>query len=148
MPGATTVQQPLRGLALPLTKVGGGYFRTKDRYDVCWGDLILAVFCPIGGQPMNRSFGSLVPNAVFEQQIPLLQQRLRQYVTDAAMRWCPHVRIVDVKVQLAGTSSTRSVSLVISFTPTDEPSVQTRQITIDRSDVMRAISNTSSSAPT
>ncbi len=139
MAESSTIQRPLRGLGLPLTKVGGGRLRTKDRYDVCWGDLILAVFCPIGGRPMLRDFGSLVPNAVFELQSPLLPQRLRQYVMDAAARWCPHVRVINVTTQFEGAGGPKNISVSINFTPADEPTAQTRTVRLDRSDVLRAL---------
>ncbi len=139
MAGASNIQRPLTGLGLPLTKVGGGRLRTKDRYDVCWGDLILAVFCPIGGRPMLRNFGSLIPNTVFELQSPLLPQRIQQYVSDAAARWCPHIRILGVTTQFQGASGPKSISISISFTPADEPTAQTRTVRLDRSDVLRAL---------
>lgn len=144
-PVASTVQTPLRGLSLPLTRVGGGYLRTKDRYDVCWGDLIMVLFCPIGGRAMSRSFGSLVPNAVFEQQAPLLQQRLKQYVQDAAQRWCPHVKVFDVVVQFDGASTKRAIVLSVAFAPADEPAAQKRTVRLDRSATLRALGSRNNS---
>ncbi len=135
----STTQRPLRGLGLPLTTVGGGRLRTKDRYDVCWGDLILTIFCPIGGRPMSRGFGSLVPNVVFEIQTPLLPQRIKQYVQDAAARWCPHVRVLDVSTQFEGVPGSKNISVSIAFIPADEPTAQTRTVRLDRSDVLRAL---------
>ncbi len=139
-PVASTLQRPLRGLALPLTRVGGGLLRPKDRYDICWGDLLLAIFTPIGGRPMHRGDGSSVPQAVFDPKSPLLQQRLPRYVTDAASRQCPHVRVLDVTVQLAGSGNQRAVVLSISFTPADEPNGQSsRLVRLDRTAVLRAL---------
>jgi len=122
----------LRGLALPAIRGVGGYFASKTRYDVAWGDLILALFCPIGARPMRRTFGSAIHEVVFEPSTLALEQLINYVVREAASRWCPHVVINSVYVKLQD----KDVAVGITFSLSGDRSVQDRTIFITKSDVI------------
>lgn len=122
----------LRGLALPALRGVGGYFVSKTRYDVAWGDLILAIFCPINGRPMRRIFGSSIHDVVFEPSTLALNQLISYVIRECASRWCPHVVINDVLVQPQG----QDVKVGVVFSLSEDRSVQDRTIFIRKSDVI------------
>ena len=125
----------LRGLALPALRGAGGYFAAKTRYDVAWGDLILAIFCPIGARPMRRRFGSAIHNVVFEPNTLALQQLVNYVVRQAAMQWCPHIVINDVLVKQTG----EEVAVGVVFSLSEDRATQDRVILIKKSDVVNLL---------
>ncbi len=91
----------LRGAAMPFFRGVGGFFASKDRYDLALGDLIVAVFTPRNSRPMNRSFGSTVHEYLFEPATGGLAGILNYVIRAAATKYVPFVNIyaVDVKIQ-------------------------------------------------
>lgn len=89
----------LRGLALPATKGPGGYFESKSPSDTAWGDLMLALFTPIGGRFMRRSLGSALYEHLFEPVVendfPLVDYAIRE----AADRQLQNVRIDATEIK-------------------------------------------------
>lgn len=104
--------QDLKGLALPALAIAGrSYFQTKVGVDVGFGDLILALFCPLGGWWMHRSRGSRLKRVLFEPNIDENLQLIQSIVEETAARTVPHVTILNV----AAFRSGRSAKLEISF---------------------------------
>ena len=93
---AITPATELRGLGLPALRVYGGYFGSKNRYDVAFSDLLLAIFTPIGVRPMSRSFGSALHKMLFEPNVLEQVQRIQYIITETAAKWVPHVQIRQV----------------------------------------------------
>lgn len=89
----------LRGLALPAQKGPGGYFESKGEGDVSWGDLLLALLTPIGGRLMRRSFGSGVPDLLFEPVVAGEFQIIDATIKDAAVRLLPHVTVTRTEIR-------------------------------------------------
>jgi phage baseplate assembly protein W len=135
MPQSQIIQ--LRGLALPALKGTGGYFASRTRYDVGWGDLILAIFTPINARPMRRTFGSALHNVLFEPSTLALEQLCNYVIRDAAQRWTPHVIINSVEVKLSG----EEVALGIRFSLLEDRLVETRLIQIKKSDVIKLLAS-------
>jgi len=83
------------GIALPGVRVNGqSYFGFRDRYETALGDLLLAIFTPIGGRPMRRAFGSGLYRIVFE---PVLSEQMVRYVVqDTAEQYVPQLVVDDV----------------------------------------------------
>jgi len=87
----------LRGLALPTRRGAGGYFPSASQIDVAWSDLMIALFTPQNGRPMNRSFGTTLYDLLFEP-IAAEFELVKLVVRDTATRSCPHLVIQDVSV--------------------------------------------------
>jgi len=89
----------LRGLALPAVKGPGGYFESKREGAVAWGDLLLALLTPQGGRVMRRSFGSGVPDMLFEPVEAGEFQILDATIKDVASRLLPHVIVTRTEIE-------------------------------------------------
>ncbi len=135
MPSVTTGQVERRGLALPAIRSVGGYFASKNRYDTAWGDLLLAIFVPIGSRPGNRAFGSALHRVLFEPDVMRKQQMVRHIINETADRWTPHVVIYGIKVQVLD----RHLQLEISFGLKGEESTDRRLIRLPRDRVIKAL---------
>lgn len=92
----------LRGLALPAVKAPAGYFASKSGGDLLWGDLMNALFVPVGGVVMNRSWGSAAHRLVFDPNTADLEDILAQTLYDAALAGAPHVRIHSITTRRDG----------------------------------------------
>jgi phage baseplate assembly protein W len=106
-----------------------GYFRSADRYDLAWSDLLIALLTPIGSQPMNRSFGSGLSRLLFSPADTDCVQVVRMTVEDTVSKWVPHVRIRAVAVAV----DRRSIQLRVSFGLTGEQGSVDRAALIDKS---------------
>lgn len=124
----------LSGLALPATRASGGYFATKTGVDVAWGDLLMAIMCPIGGRVMSRSYGSDVPSALFGPNDSAMAVQLERSVRDAVARHAPHVAIVEVQVR----RDHANVNLTVAFSFGGD--VVTKTTRIDRRSALQFIS--------
>lgn len=122
------------GLALPATRASGGYFATKKGVDVAWGDLLLAIMCPIGGRFYNRSFGSGVSSAAFGPNDALLAEEMNRYIRDAAVRYVPRVKIM--RVDITADSKVLNVTIAFSYAGT----TMSRVTRIDRRSALQFIS--------
>jgi len=115
-----------RGLGLPLRRIPGGYFRGKDPLETAWGDLMIALFSPIGSRPFQRGFGSGLRDLLFEPNTPQVSAEVSQVVMEAAARWTPHVRVDFVNVQ----AEDDGVSVVIGFGLASDASVGQRKVLV------------------
>ena len=136
---ATVNNTPLlNGLGLPALKLAGGYFASKGPYDMAWSDLLVAVFTPIGGRPMNRRFGSGLKNMLFEPMTQTLSQLCTYAIQQAAQTWCPHVTVNSVDA-LADPTQKR-VQLHITFSlASDRASADTRSVTVLKSNIIQVL---------
>ena len=119
----------LKGLALPAIRTAGGYFSVRDKYDVAWGDLLLAVLTPIGSRAMNRQFGSSLHLAVDDPNDPALAQMVDYAVRDAAAAWCPHIVVHDVQV----AREEAGVTMSIAFGLTEDAQIVSRTFRVSAS---------------
>lgn len=133
---ASTGQVERRGLALPAIRTVGGYFASKNRYDTAWGDLLLAIFVPIGSRPGKRDFGSALDTTLFDPDVLQSQQMVLQIISETAARWTPHVVIREVKVEIVD----KSRKLWIAFGLQGEQFTDRRQILLPRERVIKALS--------
>lgn len=120
----------LRGLALPASPRGaGGYFESKDPFDVAWGDLLMALLVPVGSRPMNRAFGSALYDTLFTPQT-LEFEVVAVAIRDAAARLLPHIVIKDVTV-IADTPKRVRVGIVFALA-SDREAEDERAVLIDK----------------
>ena len=127
-----TIEQERRGLALPAIRGIGGYFASKDRYATAWGDLLLALFTPIGTRPGNRAFGSPLHGILFEPDVDRQQSLVRYVVQETAERWCPHLRIRGTRAQRSG----KVIRLWIGFNLVDDEHLERKLIEIHPNEVL------------
>ena len=122
----------LKGLALPAQKGPGGYFETKSSLDVAWGDLMLTLFTPVGSRPMNREFGSVLHQQLFEPIDAVLDEGILEYVIREAVDiYAPHIEIREV---VALDAPPKQARVAIKFAlRTDAANEATREVQIDRS---------------
>lgn len=133
MPTAAT---QLRGLALPALRSPHGYAASKGPYDVAWGDMLLALFTPIGTRPMLRSFGSALHKVLFEPISPLTIQRIRYIVSETLTQWVPHVTLIAVSAVIEKAK----IRLQITFRLATDARKDVRTVDISRSGDVRAAS--------
>ena len=119
----------LKGLALPAIRTAGGYFSVRDKYDVAWGDLLLAVLTPIGSRPMRREFGSALHLAISDPNDPTTMQQVDYAVRDAAAEWCPHIRVYSVNL----VQVTEGINLTVSFGLEEDSQVASRTFEVSAS---------------
>ena len=122
----------LAGLALPASKTSpGGYFQSKSKYDVAWGDLLLALFVPAGSRVMRRRLGSSILEMLFEPlDSQLDQQEISFRVRDAIRQQAPHIRIE--RVQILDPQNPKTLSIAITFSLREDPQTDTRRIRLSR----------------
>lgn len=122
----------LRGLALPAVKGPGGYFESKSPLDVAWGDLLSALLTPRGTRVMNRSFGSVLREQLFEPNSEDHRAIIEYVIREAAAENCPHIVIRDVKAY-ASDSDPKRVQLRVGFAlRTDTANVANREVTVTK----------------
>lgn len=137
---ATAATIPTRvGLALPLVKLNGGYFSSRNEYDTAWGDLIVAAFTPIGGRFMRRDAGGTVSDYLMAPLDGVFMVALRDAIVSAVGTQCPHIRITNVVVN---SSNAKTANVAISFTLSTNPiDPQTRLVRLDRRQVGNVLRN-------
>jgi phage baseplate assembly protein W len=136
--GTTSLAQTttLKGLGLPALRGAGGYFAVKNRYDVAWSDLMIALFTPIGGRAFDRSFGSGLHHVLFSPVTVAVDQLANYTVKQAAALWCPHVTVIDIQVKVDG----KAIQLGIKFALTDDLSrPDFRAVQINKSSVIQLL---------
>ncbi len=131
-----TGQVERKGLALPAVRSTGGYFASKNRYDTAWGDLLLALFTPIGSRPGKRDFGSALDTILFEPDVLRKQQMVRHIIMEAAARWTPHIVIREIKVEVVD----KALKLWVAFGLQGEQFTDRRQILLPRERVIKTLS--------
>lgn len=119
----------LRGLALPAVKGPGGLFESKRGGDVLFGDLLVALFTPLGTRIMRRGFGSTVHQLLFEpivDDLDFVNFTIRQVSGSDAL---PHVTITNVETRAVE----KGLEVQITFRATnDQQGSQTRTILVPK----------------
>jgi len=136
-----TTKKERRGLALPALRTAGGYFASRNRYDVAAGDVMRTLLTPIGSVPAKRDFGSALYRMV---QDPMLEDRVElvDYVCrDALSKWCPHVVLHWVKVQLVPAK--RTMQIKVAFRLVDDATPVERMVEIPL-DAVRVVATSGS----
>jgi len=128
MPDNATTDIALRGLALPALRKSGGYFRAAGKYDVAWGDVLVAILTPIGSRPGRRSFGSGLHFSLLEPQLSSNEAVVEYAVQEAVARHAPHVYVEQVQVR----TNARKIQLHITFGLVSDRLTQERAVAIDR----------------
>jgi phage baseplate assembly protein W len=89
-----------RGVALPVTRLGGDYWSSKQLIDLVWSSIVLILGTPIGTRVMLPQFGSDITSLLFEPNDAVLSATVRRFITDAIGRWEPRVEIMSVDTEI------------------------------------------------
>lgn len=103
-----------KGLALPAVRTQGGYFASKNPLQCAWGNLLVALYTPIGSRRMSRTFGSGLSTLLFRQGIQRNDPAVQIVVTGSAATWVPSVNITRVVTQV----TKKAVNVGITFNVT------------------------------
>src|ERR1035437_9910144 len=129
--------QEVVGPALPAVRLNGGYFADRDALDTAFGDLVLALMCPVGGRVMRRGFGSTIEQLLFSPNDAALFAALRNAIGAVATKWCPTIRIVNVAL----SSSGQNVSMNIQFAlASDTTTTRQRLMVVPRRQAIQFLS--------
>ena len=93
----------------------------------------MTIFTPIGGRPMNRTFGSGLNSVLFEPNLADLTSTAEFIVRDAAAQWCPHI-IID---RVIAVRDKKAMQLKISFHLVDDDAVSDRLIELNTDQIVR-----------
>jgi phage baseplate assembly protein W len=129
MPEQFINPKELKGLALPALRERSGYFASRSKYDVAWGDLLIAILTPIGTRPGNRRFGSALVSILFDPSTSNQIERARYVLTESVIEWCPHIRLVNVNVSV----QQREIHILVVFSLIADAQLQRRAVTVRRS---------------
>lgn len=130
---ATEVKQ-LRGLGLPALRATGGYFTSKTRLDVAWGDLLLALFTPIGVRSMRRTFGSSLHELLFDPNIRQNIKRIQYIISETMTKWTPHLILRGVRVII----NNKALELHITFALADDRQSLSRSVALPQNNAVGA----------
>jgi phage baseplate assembly protein W len=86
------------GLAAPLTRAQGGALVSRSTADVIRTSIQLILTTRLGERPFLRSFGSRLPELVFEPNDHILAVAARNATVDALRRWERRIELLDVQV--------------------------------------------------
>lgn len=101
------------GPAAPIVKTGGDYWKPKPLLDLIWSSIILILGTQIGTRVMLRTFGSRVPELVFEPNDEILDALARRYTIDAISEWEDRVSIQEVYTNVVENSFTIGIIFVV-----------------------------------
>jgi len=114
----------LKGLALPALHGPGGLFESKGEADVAFGDLLIALFTPIGGRFMARSFGGTLHDLLFET-LPGEFSLVDAAIKDTARKNLPHVTVTRTRIREAATG--KGIEIEIFFRVNSSREVERNQ---------------------
>lgn len=125
----------LRGLALPALRTAGGYFASRDKYDVAFSDLLIVIMTPVGSRPMSRSFGSFLYRSLFDPATLSTSEAINQIIRSAVNRWAPHVYIEKIEAKQVD----RGLALGVWFGLVEERLTQQRLVLLTKSDLAKFV---------
>jgi len=72
-----------RGPSLPISIIGGNYFRSSGSFDVIWSSILMILMTPRGLRLYDPKFGSRLHELVFEPNDEILSQMADYFIRDA-----------------------------------------------------------------
>ena len=75
-----------RGLALPISQIGGNYFRSSGSFEVIWSSILMILMTPRGLRLYDPEFGSQLQDLLFEPNDEILALRAKHYIQDAVAK--------------------------------------------------------------
>lgn len=85
-----------RGISLPITRLGGEYWASKDLLDLIWSSIVIILGTPIGTRIMLPEFGSQIVSLLFEPNDDVLRSLAKHYIIDAIGKWENRVTLQEV----------------------------------------------------
>jgi uncharacterized protein len=117
------------GLAFPAYKHSGGYFVRKNKWDVAWGDILIALFTRPNSKVHRREFGCRLTDLLFAPTNTIELQTIKYLVSETIKKFADHITIVDVTLNRIA----KGIEIGITFTLTaDKGEPQSRTVTIPK----------------
>jgi phage baseplate assembly protein W len=117
-----------RGMALPLTKSSGGYFKSKELVDLAWSSIILILTCPSRFRVMEPEFGAGLYEQVFED-VNSAAARVRDALNREIQKWDTRVVSVQATVNIVNENQ---ISVFARFRVRGYPESVDRRLILGR----------------
>ena len=85
-----------QGLALPATRLSGGYFSAQSGFALARGSLAFTLLTPIGSRPMQRAWGSGLKRCIMNP-VNVNDSILMLMVSNTAQLYVPDVIVTGVQ---------------------------------------------------
>lgn len=121
-----------RGMALPLTKSSGGYFKSKELVDLAWSSIILILTCPQRFRVMQPAFGAGLYEQVFED-VNSAASRVRDALNREIQKWDTRVLSVQASVNIVNENQ---ISVFARFRVRGYPESVDRRLIIGRQSLL------------
>ena len=100
------------GLTLPIRNGGVGFFeQTFDTFTQTKTNIINLLNTKPGERRMNPQFGCRLYNAVFEQNVDILDEYITNLVKEDIGRWIPNVTVNKVDVNLSKNEENNNIDI-------------------------------------
>jgi len=134
--GAKTKVHQWKGLAGPISRLNGGYFKTSDILDLLWSSIIMILGTPRLTRIMEPEFGSGLYELLFNPNDSFTQQEAKSEIVSAIQKWEPRVVILDSTFEI----DEHTMRISVKFAPKNDPAaVTTRGIVVDRGTSLRVL---------
>lgn len=101
----------LRGMSFPFRRTGASDFVVAENEAAVKANVIFALTTPVGFLPWRPEFGSKLSTLRHNLDTQLLRESARIHIQECLARWCPYVRVLDVRVASERTTRTLKVGL-------------------------------------
>ena len=128
----TTNATVWRGMALPLTRSSGGYFKSKTIVDLAWTSIILILTTPRRFRVMVPEFGAGIYEELFED-IQLASARIRDALNNEVPKWDSRIVGVDAQVNIVNETG---ISIFARFRVRGYPESVDRRIVLARQSLL------------
>ena len=128
----TTTATVWRGLALPLFRSAGGYFRSKNIVDLAWSSIIMIMTTPRNFRVMVPEFGAGLYEELFEE-IEAVRSRLQVAIAEEAPKWDSRILSVSADVEIVGQNA---INIFAQFRVRGYPETVDRRIVLARQSLL------------
>lgn len=127
-----TIKQPgkfdrWRGLAYPVIRKKGGYFKSMTYWDLIWSSVMTILATRPGDIPGNREFGCSIPRSIFEPNDEMTRANLASSISQAITRWERRVSVKALKV----TSYNENVYVYLTLALSRSRETLTKKLVMD-----------------
>jgi len=121
-----------RGLALPLTRSTGGYFKSKKIVDLAWSSVILILTTPSNFRVMQPEFGAGLYEQVFDD-VNSAAARIRDALNREIQKWDTRVMSVQAAVNVVDETQ---ISVFARFRVRGYPETVDRRLILGRQSIL------------
>lgn len=93
-----------KGPALPIERGLGGYWHSKGTEKLIWSGIVYILGTRIGTRIMQPTFGSAIPELLWEPVDSSIVPLIIRYTTDALYQWEKRINIINVNASFDASS--------------------------------------------